>query len=270
MVISKQELAILDKLELPVKPVALGLFLKQPEGIDRLDEKMQCCKMFRRARERDPFYTDRENHTCSAALYSMGMKDLPPAYESGDVGARLKMFKEPRIARRLYSFISKIQKNTINYVAFSTLDKLSFKPDVLLLASDTNKAEIILRALSYTTGKMWSSKFTPVLGCAWTIVYPYVTGEVNYVIPSFEAGMKEFNVFPEGFVLISIPFELLPSLFRSLEDMPQVLPTFQPSGPEFRKQLQIELGLSPDEKETDFKPQLRKTKRKQLGRSIKK
>lgn len=243
MTITEQDLAILNKLDLPVKPVALGLFLKQPEGIDRLDENMQCCKMFKRARERGPFYTDIENHTCTAALYALGMKDLPPAYESGQVGAALKLYKEPRIARRLYSFIPKLQNNTINYIAFSTLDKLSFKPDILLIASDINQAEVLLRALSYTTGQIWSSKFMPVLGCAWTIVYPYVTGKANYVIPSFEAGMKEFNVYPEGLLLISIPFELVPSLLQNLEDMPLVLPTFQPDGAAFRKQVNIELGL---------------------------
>ena len=55
MFITEQDLAILNKLNLPVKPVALGLFLKQPEGIDRLDENMPCCKMFKRAREGGPF-----------------------------------------------------------------------------------------------------------------------------------------------------------------------------------------------------------------------
>ncbi len=245
MTFSEQDLALFDKLNLPVKPVALGLLFKQPEGIDRLDENMQCCKMFKRARERSPFYTDIENHTCDAALYVLGMKDLPPLYEGGQLGAALKVFKEPRTARRLYFSIPKLHKNTINYVAFSTLDKLSFEPDILLLAADTNKAEVLLRAMSYTTGQIWSSKFTPVVGCAWTIIHPYVTGELNYVIPGFEGGMKEYEVFPESYVLISIPFELVPSLLRNLEDMPWVLPTFQPDGAEFRKQVRIELGLEP-------------------------
>ena len=243
MIFSEKELATLSKLNLPVKPVALGLFLKKPEGIDRLDEKMQCCKMFKRAREGYPFYTDIENHACDAALYALGMKDLPPAYEGREVGAALRLFKEPRVARRLYFYMPKLQKNTINYIAFSTLDRLTFRPDVLLFGSDTNQAEILLRAIHYSTGQMWSSKFTPVLGCAWTIVYPYVTGEVNYVIPGFEGGMKEFQVFPDGFVLTSIPFEIVPSLLQNLEEMPLVLPTFKPDGQEFRKQIRTELGL---------------------------
>lgn len=245
MTFSEQDLALLSKLNLPVKPVAVGLFVKQPDGVDRLDENMYFCKMFKRARERSPFYTDIENHTCDAALYVLGMRDLPPPYESGQLGATLKIFKDPRVARRLYFFIPKLQKNSINYIAFSTLDRLPFEPDILVLAADTNQAEVLLRAMIYTTGQMWSSKFTPVIGCAWTIAYPYVTGELNYVIPGFESGMKDNKVFPEGLVLISIPFELVPSLLRNLEDIPWVLPTLQPDGAEFRKRVRIELGLEP-------------------------
>jgi uncharacterized protein (DUF169 family) len=230
MIFSTQDLAVLSKLNLSVKPIAIGLFLERPNGIDRLDENMRNCEMFKKVRERGPFYTDLENHKCDPALFAMGMKDLPPTYESGERGTEITVFKEPRIARRLYSYVPTLKKNTVNYIAFSTLENLNFRADILLLAADTNQAEILLRATNYTTGHVWSSKVTPVLGCAWIIVYPYVTGEVNYVIPSFCAGMREFRIFPEGFVVVGMPFELVPSLLRNLEEMPVALPRTRPVG----------------------------------------
>jgi hypothetical protein len=51
MFLTEENFAILYKLNLPVKPVVVGLSLKKPEGIDRLDETLECCKMFRRGKE---------------------------------------------------------------------------------------------------------------------------------------------------------------------------------------------------------------------------
>lgn len=103
----------------------------------------------------------------------------------------------------------------------------------------------MLRAMSYKTGKMWISKFTSVMGCAWIFNYPYLTGELNYAITGLGFGMKAKKVLPEGLQIISIPYDLLPSMLKNLQDMPWVLPMFQSDGPEFRRQLRIELGLDP-------------------------
>ena len=56
--------------------------------------------------------------------------------------------------------IPKIGRGVVNYVAFSPLDKLPFDPDLLILLADTDQTEILLRAMSYRTGKMWVSKFS--------------------------------------------------------------------------------------------------------------
>ena len=99
--------------------------------------------------------------------------------------------------------------------------------------------------MSYRTGKMWSSKFSPAIGCAWTYIYPYLTGELNYTITGLGHGMKRRKLFPEGQQLVSIPFDLLPSLLQALQDMPWVPPAYKPDGLEFVKRLLIELGITP-------------------------
>lgn len=66
---------------------------------------------------------------------------------------------------------------------------------------------------------MYSSKITTVLGCAWLYVYPYVSGELNYMVTGLCWGMKALQVFLEGLLLISIPFDLLPTLVQNLQDM---------------------------------------------------
>jgi uncharacterized protein (DUF169 family) len=175
----------------------------------------------------------------------LGQAEAPEPFISGRFGAGLKIFEEPRSASRLYQYIPGIRKGMVSYVAFSPLDKLSFDPDVLVILANTSQTEILLRAMSYRTGKMWSSKCSAAIGCAWIYVYPYVTGELNYTITGLGHGMRRRKLFPEGRQLVSIPFDLLPSMLKALRDMPWVLPAYEPDGAEFVRGLLVKLGLTP-------------------------
>jgi hypothetical protein len=65
-----------------------------------------------------------------------------------------------------------LERGSVNYVGFSKLDSLTWDPDVLVLSVDGIQLEIILRALCFSTGKMWSSCGTPVIACSWLLTYP--------------------------------------------------------------------------------------------------
>ena len=244
MTLAKKNLAILGKFKFEVQPVGIKFLTKRPDMVGRIRESMAFCEMLKRAQEGHAFYAGKENHTCEAGLYVLGQADAPDPYVSGEFGAGLKIFEEPRSGSRMYQYIPKISKGVVHYIAFSPLDKLSFDPDVLVILAKTSQTEILLRAMSYRTGKMWSSKFSPAIGCAWIFIYPYLTGELNYTITGLGHGMKRRKLFPEGQQLISIPFDLLPSMLKSLEDMPWVLPAYERDGAEFVKRLCKELGLT--------------------------
>ena len=245
MTLTKEDLAILDKFDFDVQPVGVKFLARRPDMVERLDENMAFCEMLKRAQEGNAFFADAENHTCEAGLYVLGQADAPEPFISGEFGAGLKIFEEARSASRLYLYIPKIGRGVVNYVAFSPLDKLPFDPDLLILLANTNQTEILLRAMSYRTGKMWLSKFSPAIGCAWTYIYPYLSGELNYSITGLGHGMKRRKLFPEGQQIISIPFDLLSSLLQTLQDMPWVLPAYKPDGAEFVRRLLIELGITP-------------------------
>lgn len=216
----QQDLSIFNKLNFERQPVGVKFLLRKPQGIEQLDKSLAFCEMHREAQQKGlPFYAARENFGCAGPI-ALGMDDIEPVFASGQVGPKLGVFKEPRANRRIYQLFPRLDRNTVNYVVFSPLDKLSFDPDVLVLTCSTpSQAEIVLRASSHTTGKMYSSKLTTVLGCAWLYVYPYVSGELNYMVTGLCWGMKALQVFPEGLILISIPFDLLPTLVQNLQDM---------------------------------------------------
>jgi hypothetical protein len=89
------------------------------------------------------------------------------------------------------------------------------------------------------------SRFSPAIGCAWILSYPYLTGELNYAVTGLGHGMKRRKLFPEGRQILSIPFDLLSSMLQTLQKMPWVLPAYKPEGMEFVKGLLVELDLTP-------------------------
>lgn len=247
MTLTEKDLAIFKKFDFDVQPVGVKFLSKRPDGVVRLNEKMALCEMLKRAQEGQVFYADKENHTCEAGPYVLGQADAPEPFISGRFGAGLQIFEEPRAASRLYQYIPRILKDAVYYVAFSPVGKLPFDPDVLIILARTDQTEILLRAMSYRTGKMWSSRCSAAIGCAWIFVYPYITGELNYILAGLGHGMKRRKLFPEGQQLISIPYDLLPSMLQTLQEMPWVLPAYRPDGMEFVRGLLQELDIVPSQ-----------------------
>jgi uncharacterized protein (DUF169 family) len=155
-----------------------------------------------------------------------------PIYKSGQIGAKEKIYQEARANARIYQYVPKLDKDTVRYVAFSPVDKLTFEPDVLIITASPNQAETILRALSYSTGKPLTTKITPVLMCAWVFLYPYTSGEMNYTVTGLGYGMRVQKLLPEGLFLISVPYDLIPMLIDNLHEMEWVLPITTLSEPE--------------------------------------
>jgi uncharacterized protein (DUF169 family) len=245
MTLNGKDFTILNKFDFEVKPVGVKFCANKPDNVKRLDENVTLCEMLKKAQEGRTFFADAENHTCDAGPYVLGQADAPAPYLSGEFGAGLKIFEEARSASRLYHYTPKIDKGVVNYVAFSPWTDISFEPDLLVFLANTSQTEIILRAMSYKTGKMWESKYAPAIGCAWIFIYPYLSGELNYTITGLGHGMRRRKLFPEGRQLISIPFDMLPTMLQTLKEMPWVLPAFEPDGLEFVKQLHIKIGLEP-------------------------
>ena len=214
----QQDLSIFKKFNFERPPVGVKFLPNKPDGIEKLDKILDFCEMLPEAQEGNAFYVTKDNFTCVGPLI-LGMIEHEPIFESGQVGPKLEVLKDIRANQRIYHVIPKLQKGAVNYVAFAPLNKLTFEPDVLIVTANVSQAEILLRALSYSSGRMWSAKGTPVIGCAWIYIYPYLSGELNFTITGFGHGMKARNLFPEGLLLIAIPYDLLPGMIHNLRDM---------------------------------------------------
>jgi uncharacterized protein (DUF169 family) len=228
-----KELSVLEKFDFERTPVGIKFTSILPKGLKRPDKIMDFCEMLVEAQQGNAFYVTEEDFTCIGPLL-LGMKDDDPVFESGRVGPKLGAFKDDRANRRIYQYMPKLPLNSIKYVAFAPIDKMVFEPDLLIIMASVSQAEIFIRAKGYTTGEKWTAQGTPVVGCAWLYIYPYLEGEINLSITGFGFGMKARQLFPEGRILISIPWDKIPGLMKNLEEMEWVPESYN-LGPEGHK-----------------------------------
>ncbi len=222
------DLSIYHKFNFERPPIGVKFLFFRPEGIEQLamDKNLSFCEMLVEAQKTPtPFYLGKENNETCVGKILLGMQEMEPFAESGQIGDRLGIFQEPRANYIFYQYVPKFAKNIINYVAFSRIDKLAFEPDLLVITATHSQAEIVMRAMTYSTGELYHSKTTPVMGCAWIYIYPYQSGKVNYIIPEMVHGMRGRELFSEGSVLISIPYHWIPIITHNLKEMEWHLPS---------------------------------------------
>ncbi len=234
MKLLKTDLSIYNKFNFENQPVGVNYSVSKPQGIKQLDKSLALCEMIKEAQQRKtPFYITKENEDCSGKKL-LGMEVQGPSISSGQLGVEFEVFQDARANWRLYQYQPRLT-GVANYIVFAPLDKITFEPDLLVIMAEVNQAEIIMRAMSYSTGEEWTSHVTPVGACTWLFSYPYLTGKVNFTVTGMSFGMKGKKVFPEGWMLISIPYNWIPTITDSLKEMKWVLPAYTLSREEFNE-----------------------------------
>ena len=209
--------SVFDKFNFERKPVGVKYSLKKPHGIKQLDKSLALCELFKEAQTGRPFYVKTEDIQCGGHV--VGALEFPPIMYSGQLGPQFSMFKNPGANRRIYDYVPILPKDSVKYITHSAVDQLSEDPDILIITANTPQAEVILRASSYSNGKMWSSKGSTCLACAWIYAYSYLTGELNYTVSGLGFSMKARNVLPDGLLIITIPWDMLSMIIENLHDM---------------------------------------------------
>jgi len=215
--LKQRDYSIFSKFNFERKPVGIKYSLAKPDGIKQLDGSLGLCEMFKEAQTSKPFYATKENVQCGEHV--VGMLEYPPIMYSGQLGPMFSMFKNPGANRRIYDYVPKLPKDSVKYIIHSPVDQLTFDPDILIITANTTQAEIILRASSYSDGKMWSFKGSTCLACAWIYAHSYLSGELNCTISGLGYSMKARQVLPEGLIIIIVPFNLISGLIENLQDM---------------------------------------------------
>lgn len=213
----KRDYSVFEKFNFEREPIGVKFSLGKPEGIQQSDKRLALCELFKEAQTGKPFYVSQENIQCGEHV--VGMLEFPPIMYSGQLGREFAMFKNSGANRRVYDYMPILPKNSVKYITHFPIEQMSEDPDILIITANATQAEVLLRASSYSTGKMWSSKGSTCLACAWIYAYPYLSGELNFSISGLGFSMKARGVLPEGLIIISIPWDMIPMLIENLEEM---------------------------------------------------
>jgi len=221
-----QDFSIFEKFCFEREPVAIKYEYMKPEGFDQLDKKLALCEMIKEAQQREkPFYITVDNESC-AGKGALGMVPGPSWAEAGLIGEKMGYFRDARENMRCTTHYEVFKPGVVNYVVYAKLSQLTFDPDLLIFVGTADQAEILLRAMAYSTGDMYESKATPVFQCSWLYTYPHLMGKINYITTGLGIGMKARKVFPSGLVIVSIPANWIPVIVKNLNEMELVLPYF--------------------------------------------
>lgn len=222
----KTDMSIYKKFEFEKPAVGIKYTHEKPEGIELLDKQLALCEMVKEAHQRnEPFYFTKENENCVGKMV-LGMVAGGASAATGQIGVDFEIFQDARANRNIYRHQWNLEPGVIQYVIYSPVDQLTYEPDILFIFATVPQAEILLRAMSYSTGEVWSSQMTGVGACSWFYAYPVLTGKVNFTVTGLSFGMKAKEIFPPGWMMISIPYQWIPTITRNLNEMKWVLPAY--------------------------------------------
>lgn len=207
------------RLECEFAPVAVKFCFTRPEGIPRVGQTLSFCQFLRLAQdEARAFYIQKEDDNCFGKM-ALGMIPKQPFAASGQAGVDFGVFRTPAPNARLHNELPVLVGGSVNYVVFCPVSRCDFDPDLVIVVADTRQADIVMRATSFISGDLWESKTSCVMSCAWTYVYPYLSGKVNFCVTGMHHGMKRRKVYPEGLHIISIPYQKLDEVSAALQEM---------------------------------------------------
>jgi uncharacterized protein (DUF169 family) len=222
----KTDMSIYKKFEFENPAVGIKYSHEKPEGIELLDKQLALCEMVKEAYRRNkPFYFTKENENCVGRMV-LGMQEESPSASTGQIGVEFGIYQDARANRNVYRHQWSLEKGVVKYVIYSPVDQLTFEPDLMIIMATVPQAEIIMRAMSYSTGEIWSSQMAGVGACSWFYAYPFLTGKVNYTVTGLTFGNKAKEILPAGWMLIAIPFQWIPTITRNLNEMEWVLPAY--------------------------------------------
>lgn len=224
----EKEQKIFEKLNMPYPAIAVKLCRNRPQGYEQAQEKdFLCCFLAKAQKENRPFYISVDNEDCMGKVV-LGMMGLDSPHGSnhgaGYMGKELGAFRTAGANARLYYDAPLIKRGIVNFVLFCPVSQCNFDPDLVICVADTTAGQLLLRASSYISGEIWESKCSYVMSCAWSYVYPYISGKVNHLFTGMHLGMQMKGVYPPGLHIISIPYQKLGEIVQALYEMEWVLP----------------------------------------------
>ena len=218
----KRDYSIYKKFNFEHSPIAVNYCYFKPEGVKKLDKPAGLCEMPKVCNQKqEAFYITAEDEDCIGKRFlGLPMPNAPKRYpEGGRLGVNLGVVQRPGVNLIHRQWCVTMAPGSVNYALFTPLDRAVYEPDLVYFVCTGTQGEVIMRASMYATGEPYESIGTSVGNCCSLFVYPYQSGKINFMVSGFSWGMNGRRVYPDGPVIIVVPFQKLGTVTESLNEM---------------------------------------------------
>ncbi|MBP2029455.1 uncharacterized protein (DUF169 family) [Methanohalophilus levihalophilus] len=209
-------------LKLKTSPIAVALVSDEseiPDDIERINGPLRHCQMVDKVRkEGKQFYSLVDDQQCKGGAAVMGMQEMPAKLASGETYYGLGRFENLESAKHTMEQVPTLPAGSTKGVIYGPLDKITFKPDVVLIIDTPKKAMQLSQALIHHSGGRVNASFAGIQSvCADGVVFPHKEQIVSATLGC--GGSRKFANIGEDEMILGIPADKLPELAEAAEKM---------------------------------------------------
>jgi len=216
----------LEKLvRLKTAPIAVKMLEKEADipkeairpKTDRGHHLAQCQVFALTRRKGETIAMLKEDNWCWAPLIGYG---LVPPFDEETISPMIYIVENMEAAKRVFKTFPRFEQGKYIGILTAPLKTASFKPDMVLIYSNTAQLRSMLMAIKYKKGKLVKSEFDPIDSCVYSIVPVIQSGEYRITLPDpgeFERAMAE-----EGEIILSVPAAKLEELVSGLKSFEEI------------------------------------------------
>ena len=209
-----------ELLMLRTAPIAVKMLAKEAdipkEAIrpkrDRGYHLAQCQAFAMTRRKRETIAMLKEDNWCWAPLIGYGL--VPPLDEK-TLSPMIYIVENMTAARKIAEHFPRFEQGKYIGILSAPLSTASFKPDLVLVYSNTAQLRSMLLSIKFKEGYLVKSEFDPIDSCVYSVVPAIRDGKYRITLP--DPGEYERAMAEEGEIILSVPPAKLGELVEGLQ-----------------------------------------------------
>lgn len=205
-----------DTLGLSSEPVAVK-FLQSATFLDgfNIPGERRYCQLLMSARRGEKLVGTKENISCPAAAWALGLKEPPVKLSTGEMPAAMGIFNEPAVARHTLETMTRLERGKYKMVAVCPLAEAPWEPDVVVIESvPEHLMWIALAQVFETGGRIGFDTAILQATCVDVTVIPFVQQRLNASLGCY--GCREATDLTEQECVLGFPLKDLGEIVGSL------------------------------------------------------
>jgi uncharacterized protein (DUF169 family) len=154
----------------------------------------------------------KEDNWCWAPLIGYG---LVPPFDEKTISPMIYIVENMKAAKKIAKIFPRLEYGKYIGIISAPLKTASFKPDLVLVYSNTAQLRSMLMAIKYKEGYLVKSEFDPIDSCVYSVVPVIKSGEYRITLP--DPGEYERAMAGEGEIILSVPPDKLEELISGLK-----------------------------------------------------